>query len=79
MNILEKIDNRLNEASEIKFEELEDGQQKAFKTFGINTKEAHFFHGIHGDIVDVDRLRILTKDLKKFKNARWVDIVAIGF
>ena len=82
-------ETELNEASEVRFEELNPENQDFVRILvgKANTNKQTYFDGIHGQIVNFhglygDRIRVQKKDLKKImndKNVRWIDIASIGF
>ena len=82
---------KLNEASEISFDELISNHQKqviAFEKF-FNGKQQRIWEGIHGYIVEIKvptgKNRLDTSDLKALSNMklRWIEwdgqIASIGF
>lgn len=81
----------LNEASPIKFEELDDDSKKKLVVFLVGKSDVNnqnYFDGIHGQIVSFinqfgsDAIRLNKNDLKKIiqnKKVRWVDVRSIGF
>jgi hypothetical protein len=84
-----KLKNKLNEATPVGFQEVDDNKKKLVQDIlGKKDAEKQTYHsGIHGDIVSFnsimgDKIRVNKKSLKRIlndKNVRWVDISAIGF
>ena len=84
-------ENKLNEASEIDFKELDQTKQKQVTEFEkfFNGKQQRIWEGIHGYIaeikVPIGKNRLDTKDLKALSNMklRWIEwdgqIASIGF
>lgn len=85
----EKRNKKMDEASEVKKDELpEDKQQFIDKHFkNIDMKKSSFFHGIYGYVINPKEklginTRLTKKDISKLindKNFRWLDISSIGF
>lgn len=86
----EIMNESINEASEVKFDEINPENQKLVTSLVGKGKEENqsYWDGIHGQIVDFlnvghsKNLRMKKADLKKLlsdKNVRWVDISSIGF
>ena len=86
-------ENKINEASEVKFDKLTPAHQKQVQSFSkvLSGKPIVIFEGIHGMIVDIKVsnplgvYRFDTDELKKLLalKIRWVeadkDIITIGF
>jgi hypothetical protein len=89
--VMSESKQKLNEASEISFNELDSTKQKQVKAFEkfFSGKQETIWDGIHGNIVEIKvptgRNRLDTADLKALSNMklRWIEfdgqIVSIGF
>ena len=89
--VISESKQKLNEASEISFGELDSNKQKqviGFEKF-FNGKQQRIWEGIHGYIVEIKvptgKNRLDTSDLKALSNMklRWIEfdgqIASIGF
>lgn len=86
MSIIDKIDkelDRLDEATEVSFEDLPDGTKGVLKMMGVKPERVKAFEGVHGKSVmfkgDMP-FRLHKKDFNKLKNKniRWLDVKSIG-
>jgi len=83
MKLYEKY---LEEASEVKYSDLDMDTLKRIKEFGLEEDDVEqVFDGIHGKIITLrgkygeSTYRFKINELKKLRKARWVDIKSIGF
>lgn len=83
MDVVEKIDKRLDEAEKVKFEDLPLSAQGVLRMMGVKPERVDSFSGIHGDVVmfkDSMPFRLHKKDFNKLKSKdiRWIDISSVG-
>jgi len=79
-----RLDEKIiNEASEIKFDELKQEDKDFIKKNKLDKSIDQIFDGIHGNIIMLnDDNRLDKNDLKKLisdKKFRWLDATSIGF
>lgn len=84
----ESVDNELNEASEVEFQEFDKSKQSFITKLVGKGKENKqtYFSGIHGTIISLHdgmrpAMRLTMKDIKKLasnKDIRWIDVESIG-